>query len=66
MALTARMMCVPVGLLEPNSVLGLSNLPLMPFVKRAYTAFPKTQKVFRPSIVRQLGVPLRDAFSPWP
>jgi UDP-N-acetylglucosamine--N-acetylmuramyl-(pentapeptide) pyrophosphoryl-undecaprenol N-acetylglucosamine transferase len=63
-ALAARMSGVPVTLLEPNSVLGLSNRLLTPFAERAYTTFPETERYLRPSTVRRLGVPLRRAFSP--
>lgn len=61
-ALAARSLGVPVALLEPNSVLGLSNRLLAPVVVRAYTAFPEAERYLRPSIVRRAGVPLRSAF----
>lgn len=63
-ALAARLHGVHVALLEPNSVLGLSNRLLTPFVERAYVAFPEAERFLRPSIVRRLGVPLRRAFAP--
>ncbi len=63
-ALAARLHGVPVALLEPNSVLGLSNRLLTPFAERAYVAFPETERYLRPSIVRRMGVPLRRAFAP--
>jgi UDP-N-acetylglucosamine--N-acetylmuramyl-(pentapeptide) pyrophosphoryl-undecaprenol N-acetylglucosamine transferase len=63
-ALAARLDGVPVALLEPNSVLGLSNRLLTPFAERAYVAFPEAERYLRPSIVRRLGVPLRRAFAP--
>ena len=63
-ALAARLHGVPVTLLEPNSVLGLSNRLLTPFAERAYTAFPETERSLRPSVVRRFGVPLRRAFAP--
>ncbi|UQA60013.1 undecaprenyldiphospho-muramoylpentapeptide beta-N-acetylglucosaminyltransferase [Polyangium aurulentum] len=65
-SLAARTLGVPVGILEPNSVLGLSNRLLTPFAERAYTAFPETDRFFRPSIVRRFGVPLRKTFAPVP
>jgi UDP-N-acetylglucosamine--N-acetylmuramyl-(pentapeptide) pyrophosphoryl-undecaprenol N-acetylglucosamine transferase len=65
-ALSARLHGVPVALLEPNSVLGLSNRLLTPFAERAYVAFPETERFLRPSTIRRLGVPLRKAFSPAP
>ena len=65
-ALAARLYGVPVALLEPNSVLGLSNRLLTPFAERAYVAFPEAERFLRPSTVRSLGVPLRKAFEPSP
>jgi UDP-N-acetylglucosamine--N-acetylmuramyl-(pentapeptide) pyrophosphoryl-undecaprenol N-acetylglucosamine transferase len=63
-ALAARLRGVPVALLEPNSVLGLSNRLLTPFAERAYVAFPETERYLRPSTIRRSGVPLRHAFAP--
>ncbi len=61
-AIAARALGVPVTLLEPNSVVGLSNKLLAPFVVRAYTAFAGAERSLRPSVVRRNGVPLRTAF----
>jgi UDP-N-acetylglucosamine--N-acetylmuramyl-(pentapeptide) pyrophosphoryl-undecaprenol N-acetylglucosamine transferase len=63
-ALAARSLGVPVTMMEPNSVVGLSNRLLGPLAVRAYTAFPETERQLRPDIVRRLGVPLRAAFEP--
>ncbi|AUX21050.1 UDP-diphospho-muramoylpentapeptide beta-N- acetylglucosaminyltransferase [Sorangium cellulosum] len=62
-SLAARSLGVPVAILEPNSVLGLSNRLLSPIVDRAYVAFPETARALRPSTVRHVGVPLRRAFA---
>ena len=61
-ALAARTLGVPVAILEPNSVLGLTNKLLSPMAERAYTAFPETERFLRPSVIRRMGVPLRRAF----
>lgn len=61
-AIAARAAGIPVTLLEPNSVVGLSNKLLAPFVVRAYTAFAGAERNLRPSLVRRHGVPLRHAF----
>jgi len=61
-AIAARAAGIPVTLLEPNSVVGLSNKLLSPFVVRAYTAFAGAERNLRPSVVRRNGVPLRHAF----
>jgi len=63
-SLAARTLGVPVTMLEPNAVLGLSNRLLAPFTERAYVAFPETERSLRPSTVRRFGVPLRRAFAP--
>ncbi|MGK3996122.1 undecaprenyldiphospho-muramoylpentapeptide beta-N-acetylglucosaminyltransferase [Sorangium sp. So ce1024] len=62
-SLAARSLGVPVAILEPNSVLGLSNRLLSPIVDRAYIAFPEAARALRPSAVRLFGVPLRRAFA---
>jgi UDP-N-acetylglucosamine--N-acetylmuramyl-(pentapeptide) pyrophosphoryl-undecaprenol N-acetylglucosamine transferase len=62
-ALAARMLGVPVTILEPNGVLGLANKLLAPIAVRAYTAFPEAERSLRPSVVRREGVPLRRAFA---
>lgn len=62
-SLAARSLGVPVAILEPNSVLGLSNRLLSPIVDRAYIAFPEAARALRASTVRHVGVPLRRAFA---
>lgn len=63
-SLAGRLMGLPLGLLEPNSVIGLANQLLAPFVQRAYTAFACTEQRFSPAVVRPFGVPLRPGFAP--
>lgn len=62
-ALAARSLGLPIAILEPNSVLGLSNRLLVPLVERAYIAFPETANALRQETVRRFGVPLRRAFA---
>lgn len=57
---------IPTALLEPNSVLGLSNRCLEPLVDRAYTAFEDVERHFSSSRVLRTGVPLRSGFEPRP
>lgn len=66
LSLAARLEQLPVALLEPNSVMGLANWLIAPFVQRAYTAFPMTEHHFPPSVVVPTGVPLRPGFAPSP
>ena len=64
--LVAGLSRVPLAILEPNSVLGLSNRWLAPFARRAYVAFPETGQKLRKEVVRYAGVPLRGSFVPSP
>jgi UDP-N-acetylglucosamine--N-acetylmuramyl-(pentapeptide) pyrophosphoryl-undecaprenol N-acetylglucosamine transferase len=64
--IAARTLGVPVGLMEPNSAIGLSNRLAAPFVQRAYTAFDESARHFSPSVVRKTGVPIRGGFRPAP
>ncbi len=64
--LAARLAGIPIGLLEPNAVMGLANRLLAPLVARAYLAFPEPERHFRASVVRRHGVPLRSGFQARP
>ncbi len=65
-ALAARLMGVPLAVLEPNSVLGLTNKMLSPFSDRAYVAFGEVDRAFAPGVAHRFGVPLRGEFAPSP
>jgi UDP-N-acetylglucosamine--N-acetylmuramyl-(pentapeptide) pyrophosphoryl-undecaprenol N-acetylglucosamine transferase len=54
---------VPVAILAPDVVLGLSNRWLLPFAGRAYVAFRETEQKLGPRALRT-GVPLRGRFQP--
>ena len=58
-ALAARMAGVPLAILEPNAVLGLTNRLLSPLAARAYTAFGDLHRAFRSDVGLKTGVPLR-------
>lgn len=62
-SLAARLLGIPVALMEPNSVIGLANRLIAPLVQRAYTAFPESEKHFKTSVVLRAGVPIRAGFS---
>lgn len=64
-ALAARMLGVPVAILEPNGVLGMTNRWLLPFSKRAYVAFPEVVREAG-AIAQLTGVPIRGDFKPTP
>lgn len=65
-ALAARLLGVPLALLEPNAVIGLTNRLIAPFVQRAYTTFAESEGHFRARVVRRWGVPIRSGFGPQP
>jgi len=57
---------IPLGILEPNSIVGFTNRVLSPLSSRAYVAWPTAVPSFRPSSVRLYGVPLRGGFAAKP
>ncbi len=65
MTVAARLAGVPVALLEPNSVMGLTNRWTAPFAARVYAAFPETAAQVG-AAGRALGMPLREGFAPSP
>ena len=64
--LAAALLGIPVTVLEPNSVVGLANKLVAPFVKRAYLGWKDAEGSFRPDACRVHGVPLRHGFGPCP
>jgi UDP-N-acetylglucosamine--N-acetylmuramyl-(pentapeptide) pyrophosphoryl-undecaprenol N-acetylglucosamine transferase len=52
--------------MEPNSAIGLANRLVAPFVQRAYTAFPESERHFKEGAVLRTGVPIRKGFEPKP
>ncbi len=65
-SLAARLRSIPLALIEPNAVIGLSNRLTAPLVTRAYSAFPEIEKHFKKGAVLRAGVPIRSGFSPRP
>jgi UDP-N-acetylglucosamine--N-acetylmuramyl-(pentapeptide) pyrophosphoryl-undecaprenol N-acetylglucosamine transferase len=63
-SLAARVSGVPLALMEPNAVIGLSNRLIAPLVQRAYTAFAESERHFRSGAVLRSGVPIRGGFEP--
>ncbi len=63
-SLAARAMGIPLALMEPNSVIGLSNRLLAPWVHRAYLAFEQPERHFSSKVIVRTGVPLRPGFEP--
>ncbi len=65
-SLSAAVLGVPVAIVEPNSVMGLSNRLLAPLARRIYLAFEQARPVLAGAKVRLSGVPLRAGFVPRP
>ncbi|MEE2787953.1 MAG: undecaprenyldiphospho-muramoylpentapeptide beta-N-acetylglucosaminyltransferase [Myxococcota bacterium] len=53
----------PCAIAEQNARPGLTNRILAKFVQRIYTAFPEVSERLPPSKIRQLGNPVRTAFT---
>ncbi len=66
LCLAASLLRVPLAILEPNAVLGLTNKLLAPLAQRAYLAWPVTSPLLRARARRIVGVPLRGEFTPSP
>ncbi|MDP8999088.1 MAG: undecaprenyldiphospho-muramoylpentapeptide beta-N-acetylglucosaminyltransferase [Myxococcota bacterium] len=64
--LAAALRRIPVAVLEPNRIIGLANLLISPFAKRAYVAWDEAAIRFRRTARRAYGVPLRRGFAPCP
>lgn len=60
----ARVLGIPVALMEPNAEIGLANRLVAPLVSRAYTAFADSARYFAERAVVQTGVPIRAGFAP--
>ncbi len=65
-SLAARTLGIPLALMEPNSVIGLANRLMAPWVQRAYTCFPEVEKHFPSGSVLRTGVAIRQGFAPRP
>jgi UDP-N-acetylglucosamine--N-acetylmuramyl-(pentapeptide) pyrophosphoryl-undecaprenol N-acetylglucosamine transferase len=65
-ALAGWSLGVPLALLEPNSVMGMTNRLVAPLARRGYVAFEAAERHFRRGRVQRVGVPLRPGFQPVP
>lgn len=65
-ALAARAVGVPLAIMCPDSVPGLSNRLVAPLSQRVYTAFERAESSFSKHVVRRTGVALRPEFVPHP
>jgi UDP-N-acetylglucosamine--N-acetylmuramyl-(pentapeptide) pyrophosphoryl-undecaprenol N-acetylglucosamine transferase len=65
-ALAGVSLGIPLAVLEPNSIFGLTNRLLAPLAKRAYVAWPELAHRIGADKARVFGVPLRSGFTPKP
>ncbi|HEX2731267.1 MAG TPA: undecaprenyldiphospho-muramoylpentapeptide beta-N-acetylglucosaminyltransferase [Polyangiaceae bacterium] len=63
-SLAARLAGIPLALMEPNSVVGLANRLIAPWVQRAYTCFAEVERHFPAATVLRAGVAIRRGFDP--
>jgi len=63
-ALASVLLGIPLAIMEPNGVLGLTNRMLSPVSRRAYIAWPNLEPRVRKGTARVVGVPLRKGFEP--
>jgi UDP-N-acetylglucosamine--N-acetylmuramyl-(pentapeptide) pyrophosphoryl-undecaprenol N-acetylglucosamine transferase len=61
-ALACVLSRVPLGVLEPNAVMGLANRILAPLAGRVYVTWEESARGARKSAVRTTGVPIRPGF----
>jgi UDP-N-acetylglucosamine--N-acetylmuramyl-(pentapeptide) pyrophosphoryl-undecaprenol N-acetylglucosamine transferase len=60
--LAAKLLGIPIALLEQNAYLGLTNRILAPWVDRAYLAYENASTYFKPGRALVCGNPVRRAF----
>lgn len=63
-ALAARAAGVPLAVMSPDSVPGLSNRLVAPLCQRVYTAFEEAESSFGRDVVLRTGVAIRRDFQP--
>lgn len=63
-SLGAKLLRLPLALMEPNAVVGLANRLIAPFVTRAYTSMPEAEHHFPKRGVLRTGLAIRDGFYP--
>lgn len=61
-SLAAKLLRIPLALMEPNAVMGLSNRLIARFVDRAYTTYVDAESHFPADAVRRTGLAIRSGF----
>lgn len=65
-SLAAKLLRVPLALMEPNAVVGLANRLIARFVDRAYTAYAEAETHFPKPAVKRTGLAIRQGFDQQP
>jgi UDP-N-acetylglucosamine--N-acetylmuramyl-(pentapeptide) pyrophosphoryl-undecaprenol N-acetylglucosamine transferase len=61
-SLAAKLLRIPLSLMEPNAVVGLANRLIAPFVTRAYTSLAEAERHFPKRAVVRTGLAIRNGF----
>lgn len=61
-SLAAKLLRIPLALMEPNAVVGLANRLVARFVDRAYTTYAEAENHFPQDSVRRTGLAIRRGF----
>lgn len=62
----ALVLRIPLAVLEPNSVFGVTNRVLSHVATRVYVAYRELEEGLSPKVVRRFGVPVRETFQASP
>lgn len=65
-SLAAKLLRIPLALMEPNAVVGLANRLIARFVDRAYTAYAEAEAHFPTKAVKRTGLAIRHGFDQRP
>lgn len=62
----AKLLRIPLALMEPNAVVGLANRLIARFVDRAYTSYGEAEAHFSQAAVKRTGLAIRQGFEHQP
>lgn len=65
-SVAAKLLRIPLALMEPNAVVGLTNRLIARFVDRAYTTYVESERHFPREALRRTGLAIRRGFEPQP
>ncbi len=65
-SIAAKLLRIPLALMEPNAVVGLANRLIARLVDRAYTSYAEAEGHFAKSVVKRTGLAIRAGFEQQP